>query len=140
MRGARHIILPLILAFICSSGLAEESSKLLVISNVPLEGEINRKKLKQIYLEDGINFPVRPLNMKSGSRSRSIFNAKIIGLTESRIKAYWAQMKFTGRVSPPKEFATTDELISFLNANPGYLAYVPATTEIPESLQVVFTF
>ena len=90
-------------------------------------------------MEGGINFPVKPINMAAGLKIRSAFNAKVIGLTEARIKAYWAQMQFTGRVAPPKEFDTVKELLNYLQENPGYVAYVPADTALPESLNVVYS-
>ena len=117
----------------------EKATQILVVTNVESVGELNKKQIKQIYLEGGINFPVKPVTISSGAKIRSVFNAKVIGLTDSRIKAYWAQMKFTGRASPPKELASVEEVIKFLNDNPGYIAYIPASTKIPEKLHVVYS-
>ncbi len=115
-----------------------DSPQILVIVNVNNVGKLSKKQIKQIYLEGDINFPVKPINMAAGTKIRSVFNAKVIGLTESRIKAYWAQMQFTGRATPPREFENVNQLLDFMLNNPGYIAYVPADTVLPESLTIVY--
>ncbi len=113
------------------------SKQLLVVTNVKEIGELNKSQLRQVYLEGGIKIPVKPLGFKAGNKYRSIFNIKIIGLTEARIKSYWAQMKFTGRASPPKEFSNVEELLDYLANNSGYIAYIPSDTKLPDGLHVV---
>lgn len=122
-----------------STNTFAEKKQLLVITSLPSLEKLSKSQIRQIYLQGGINVQVKPLTFSSGNKNRSIFNTKIIGLTESRIESYWAQMKFTGRATPPQEFATTEELLTFLIHNSGYIAYVPANTEIPNSLNVVLT-
>lgn len=100
--------------------------------------DVSKKQLKQIYMNNGINFSAKPINLSSG-KARSIFNAKIIGLTNTRIKSYWAQMKFTGRANPPLELENPDKVIKFLEENPDYIAYVPNNIDKPESLSIIYT-
>ncbi len=140
MRALHHLLKILVLqgVIVASANVPADNSRILVVTNNHSLGELSKKQIKQIYLQGGINFPVKPINLKPGDKFRAIFNAKIIGLTEPRIQAYWAQMRFTGRISPPLELPTIDEMIKFLDNNPGYIAYLPADTEIPPSLSVVY--
>lgn len=115
-----------------------DDNKLFVVTNQKDIEKLSKNQIRQIYLDGGINIPVKPLGFESGDKLRSIFNIKIIGLTESRIEAYWAQMKFTGKVTPPKEFSNTDGLLSFLKNNDGFIAYFSDETEVPDWLNVVY--
>ena len=81
---------------------------------------------------------LHPVAMAPGNRLRSIFNAKIITLPESRIQSYWAQMRFSGRMTPPKEFDTLEAMLAYIANNKGAVGYVPAETELPEHLTVIY--
>ena len=81
---------------------------------------------------------LHPVAMAPGNRLRSIFNAKIITLPESRIQSYWAQMRFSGRMTPPKEFDTLEAMLAYISNNKGAVGYIPAETELPEHLTVIY--
>lgn len=115
-----------------------DGNKLFVVTNQKSIEKLSKSQIRQIYLNGGINIAVKPLGFESGDKLRSIFNIKIIGLTESRIEAYWAQMKFTGKVTPPQEFSSTDDLLSFLENNSGFIAYLPGDAQVPDWLNVVY--
>jgi hypothetical protein len=79
----------------------------------------------------------KAVNLPAGNPLRIDFNTKLVGLTESRIQAYWAQMRFTGRSKPPVEFRSTKEIIAYLLKEENAVAYLPADTKIPDELTVV---
>ena len=43
------------------------------------------------------------------------------------MKAYWREMIFSGRASPPLEAAWEAEALAFVRANAGAIGYVSAT-------------
>jgi len=43
------------------------------------------------------------------------------------VKAYWREMIFSGRASPPLEAAWEAEALAFVRANAGAIGYVSAT-------------
>lgn len=140
MKNLHHLfaVLTLLGVNTLSMSSVADDSQLLVVTDVKNIDKLSKNQIRQIYLEGGIQLPVKPLGFKSGDKFRSIFNTKIIGLTESRIESYWAQMKFTGRASPPKEFAKVEDLLGFLQNNSGFIAYLPSDIEVPDSLNVVY--
>ena len=73
------------------------------------------------------------------SQTRVIFNTKVVGLTESRIQSYWAQMKFTGRFTQPKEVQSEQEMLVYLRNNKGSIGYLTADTNIPQGLHIMFS-
>ena len=60
-------------------------------------------------------------------------------MAESRIQSYWAQMKFTGRLTPPEEVRNEREMLAYLTHNKGSIGYLTADTELPEDLVVLFS-
>ena len=129
----------LLSASLLTPNVFASESKIWVVTNNTQLSALSKTQLKQIYMEGGVHFPIKPINMAPGAKIRSVFNAKIIGLTETRIKAYWAQMQFTGRAKRPQEFDTVDNLLEYLQTNPDYIAYVPSGTNLPDSLKIVYS-
>ncbi len=115
-----------------------EGSTLYVVSNGIQINSLEKKRIKQIYMEGGW-MEIKPLSLAQGHKLRTIFNSNIIGLTESRINSYWAQMTFSGRATPPKEFDNLKDLMSHLINCPGCIAYLPSDITIPKPLNVVYT-
>lgn len=72
------------------------------------------------------------------SQTRVIFNTKVVGLTESRIQSYWAQMRFTGRRTAPKEIDGSKSIISYLESNEGAVSYLPEGSKIPDGLTILY--
>lgn len=116
--------------------MADKRYLYVVSSNTTLEG-LHKKEIKHIYM-DSISFDLKPINLKQGHTLRTVFNSKVIGLTESRIGAYWAQMKFTGRAKPPVEFKSETEVVQFLKSNPGFIGYISSQHDIPSFLSVIY--
>lgn len=119
----------LIVFIFCSLSLFANANDLLVVSSQMSPVELSRQQIKQVYLGarlsiDGVN--IQPLALPVGVRWRSVFNSKVIGLSEARIQSYWAQMRFTGRRTEPVEVDNTDSLIAKLKQQPGTLGYLPS--------------
>ncbi len=83
-------------------------------------------------------YVLEPVAMSPGNRIRAIFNAKVIALPESRIQSYWAQMRFSGRQTPPVEFDNLEAVINFVSNHEGAVGYVPADTVLPDNVNVVY--
>ena len=47
-------------------------------------------------------------------------------------------MRFSGRMTPPKEFGTLEAMLAYIANNKGAVGYVPAETELPEHLTVIY--
>ena len=73
------------------------------------------------------------------NQTRVLFNTKVIGLTESRIQSYWAQMRFTGRKKAPREFSNEQSMLDYLIDNAGAVGYLPEGISVPNELTVLYT-
>ena len=79
-----------------------------------------------------------PIALSPGEVARSVFNVRVVGLTESRIQAYWAQMRFSGRQQRPQTAQSIEELILMIESTDNTIGYLPEDTPIPSSLKVIY--
>ncbi|EOB4124788.1 hypothetical protein ACGLQO_002448 [Vibrio vulnificus] len=68
---------------------------------------------------------------------RARFFGKVANMRTSQINAYWAKLKFSGRMRAPDVIETDIELVEHLLANPNAIGYMQ--TSPPEELKVVAT-
>ncbi|MAS24358.1 MAG: hypothetical protein CMI08_02720 [Oceanospirillaceae bacterium] len=112
---------------------------LMVIANTGgKEITLTREQVRNLFMGASLGYDFNPVALPPRNHVRSLFNAQVIGLTESRIQSYWSQMKFTGRMKPPKELNNPEAILEFISQNRGSVGYVPAGVEIPASLTVVY--
>lgn len=115
-----------------------DGNQLLIITHSQTQTQwVDKKSIKRIYMESANR--LKAINLPKNNKARAIFNTKIIGLTESRISSYWAQMKFTGRGTPPMVLESDIEAMAFIQKNPGYIAYINSRDELPDNVRVIHT-
>ena len=85
-----------------------------------------------------IPYDLEAIALPSENHTRVLFNTKVVGLTESRIQSYWAQMRFTGRKKAPKEIESEQLVLEYLKNNQGTIGYLPAGITLPKELTVVY--
>lgn len=117
----------------------KSSVEVIVIKNIenPIK-TITKSQLRSVFL--GRNtLMFEPVIPPVETITRIIFNTKIIGLNESRIQSFYAQMRFSGRARPPKELPTTDALLHHITITPSAITYVPQGTKLPDNVEVIYT-
>ncbi|MDO6691671.1 hypothetical protein Q4574_00180 [Aliiglaciecola sp. 3_MG-2023] len=101
--------------------------------------ELNRQQIRNLFMGGAVPYQLHAVALAPENKSRLLFNNKVIGLTESRIQSYWAQMRFTGRKKEPKQVNSESELLEYLKNNEGSLGYCSSDLEIPSELTVLLT-
>lgn len=115
------------------------ASDVVVVANTSVDDlKAEKRQIRDIFMGNDSQFLLKPVVLTAKSEARFVFNTKIVGLTESRIQSYWAQMRFSGRKKPPQEFETIDSILAFLQENKNSVAYLPADTEIPANLTIIY--
>ena len=124
------------------------AAELLIIANIDKDNAVNNNKsvnvvvnkrdVRDIFMGNNTDLKLIPVALAPNHKARDIFNTKIVGLTESRIQSYWAQMRFSGRKKPPREFNSVAEMLEFVENNHNTVAYVPSNTEVPEQLTIIY--
>ena len=96
--------------------------------------------VSRIFLGKSNNFPggaqAIPINQDDGSASRVKFNETVCKKNASQYKAYWSQLMFTGKGTPPKDAGTDAAVKALIAANPNMIGYVDASA-VDASVKVV---
>tara|TARA_B100000287_G_scaffold356985_1_gene348091 strand:- start:1456 stop:1881 length:426 start_codon:yes stop_codon:yes gene_type:complete len=122
------------------SDMVNADEGVVVVANTGGESiELSREQVRNLYMGASLGYDFNPVALPPRNHVRSLFNTQVIGLTESRIQSYWSQMKFTGRMKPPKELNNPEAILEFISQNRGSVGYLPSGVEIPASLTVVYS-
>ncbi len=95
---------------------------------------LTRDQLSRFFLkkatawEDGRT--VTPADLFEASPVRVAFSMEVHRKSVAAVKAYWQQRIFSGSDVPPPEFAADSEVLTYVRARPGAIAYVSAGAEL----------
>ena len=118
---------------------SSQAIDLMVVANTDITDiNVKKREVRDIFMGSSSQFPLKPVALTPDNEARLIFNTKIVGLTESRIQSYWAQMRFSGRKKPPIEFDSVESLLTFMINNQGTIAYLPSNTKLPTGFTVIY--
>lgn len=99
--------------------------------------------VSRIFLGKSNNFPggaqAIAINQDEGSAARVKFNDSVCKKNASQYKAYWAQLMFTGKGTPPKDVGGDAAVKALIAANPNMIGYVDASA-VDASVKVVYKF
>lgn len=113
---------------------------IIIVANVDDKSiKLNRQQIRNLFMGGAVPHQLQAIALSPDNESRLLFNTKVIGLTESRIQSFWAQMRFTGRKKEPKEISSESELLEYLKNHQGALGYCRSGIEIPSELTVLLT-
>lgn len=97
--------------------------------------------ISRIFLGKSKSFPAGgqavPVNQNEGSATRDKFNEAVCKKNASQYKAYWSQLVFTGKGTPPKDAGDDAAVKAQVAANPNAIGYVDASV-VDASVKVVF--
>ncbi|KUI97558.1 hypothetical protein [Vibrio sp. MEBiC08052] len=127
------------LLILCPLSYAKPQPDILVIANTASHlPALTHHEIRQIYMGGTLSRKYQAVALTVGNPTRILFNTKVIGLTESRIQSYWAQLLFTGRSHPPLELSSAKELLNYVTKTNNAIGYVPAQLELPHDVIVVY--
>ena len=122
-----------------ASSHARSANAIIVVANIQDTSiTLSRQEIRNLFMGGALSYDLRAIALPPENQTRVLFNTKVVGLTESRIQSYWAQMRFSGRKTPPTELASETLVIEYLQKHPGTIGYLPADVEIPDGLTVLF--
>lgn len=122
------------------SGVATcDENSIAVVANIQDSSiKLSRQQVRNLFMGSSLQYDLQAVALPPANQTRVIFNTKVVGLTESRIQSYWAQMRFSGRKKPPVELKSEAILVKYLQNNPNSVGYLPADAVVPDGLTVIF--
>ncbi len=127
----------LLLVLISASSLAQADS-LIAIVHPDNHSALSTDDVRNIFLGKVRKFPgggsAVPVEIAGDEAPlNENFDNKVLNKTPSQLRAYWSQMVFTGRATPPKQVGSTEDLIKLIEANPNMIGFV---SSLPTSAKV----
>ena len=94
------------------------SETIIVVANTSNKSiQLNRQQVRKLFMGGVTPYNLKAIALPPENQIRVLFNTKVLGLTESRIQSYWAQMRFTGRRTAPKEIKSEALALQYLTQN-----------------------
>lgn len=136
-KPAHWLRLTLLSALITSSSAWAEIAVIVHPSN---GASVSSEEVQRLFLGKLKSFPAggeaNPVNQKEGIAVREQFNQAVLGKSESQLKAYWSQLVFTGKGTPPKELDNDDAVKAYVAGTPSGIGYIDAS-KVDGSVKVV---
>ena len=66
----------------------------------------------------------KPVDLVDSNPDRANFYQALVGKDLSEINAYWARLVFSGRLRPPVQVSSSDEVLKWVVNNPGGIGFV----------------
>ena len=125
-------------AGLLAAGAAQAEVVVVVSASSPVTA-VTKDQAAQIFLNKSVKLPgggaATPIDQASGP-ARGEFYTKVTGKDEAQLKAYWAQLTFTGKAQRPKQAASAAEARKLVAASPGAIGYL-APSDVDASVRVV---
>lgn len=119
--------------------IADAKSGVVVVANITNQQvKLSKQQARNLFMGASIGLNLHVVILPADNLARVEFNTKVVGMTESRIQSYWAQMRFSGRRTPPKELPNTQAIIAYLATHPDSVSYLPKSSKIPDGLTVIY--
>ena len=131
----RPLLLAVLLTFVAE---AQAAGVLIVANTVERDLKLTRIEVRNLFMGEASDLALNAIALPPDNLTRVLFNTKVGGLTESRIQAYWAQMRFSGRKQPPREFENEAAALQYVLANEGAVGYFSQDMPLPEGLVILY--
>jgi ABC-type phosphate transport system substrate-binding protein len=118
----------LLLSFSSQAGIA-------IIANKSVTADLSATQLAQLYTNRANDLGFTPVNQSETSIG-IYFHDNVVKKSPSQMKAFWSKLVFTGKGTPPKEFASDEEVLAFVSSTPGAIGYVD-DTKVNDSVRVI---
>ncbi len=114
-----------------SGGLWAEEFVVIVHPDSTINGA-DADSIKRLYLgktSQLLSVRLTPADLPEGNSVRDSFYEIVVGKDASQLKAYWAQLIFTGGGSPPTTQRSDETMVQWVSAKQNSIGYVSASAD-----------
>ena len=95
---------------------------------------VDRKFVADAFLKKVTRWPhdqaIHPVDLVPGAPARERFTQEILRRSVAAVKSYWQQQIFAGRDVPPPELDSDEQVVRYVLAHPGAIAYVSGSAHV----------
>ncbi|NQD38389.1 phosphate ABC transporter substrate-binding protein [Permianibacter sp. IMCC34836] len=138
MKSCKFFAVALVASLVAAVAQAEVS---VVVHPSSPAASMSEDDISKLFLGKSKSFPngdtAVPINQNEGSAVRDKFNDAVVKKNASQLKAYWSQLVFTGKGTPPKDAGDDAEVKKLVAANPNMIGYIDSSA-VDGSVKVVY--
>jgi ABC-type phosphate transport system substrate-binding protein len=123
----------LVLAGLAVASAAASADVVVIVSAKNAASSMTADEIAGIYL--GKSNALKPVDNAGAVRGE--FYTKVAGKDEAQVKAIWSKLVFTGKATPPRELASSGDVVKAVGADPNAIGYVEKSA-LDASVKVVF--
>jgi ABC-type phosphate transport system, periplasmic component len=139
MKTIRWLLAPLALA-LCAGQLRAQGFVVVVRADNPV-ASLSRAKLSDLFLKRATRWDdgsvAVPVDLDAADHAREAFTRQVHGKAVTAVQAFWQQQIFSGKLAPPVERSSDEEVLEFVRSRPGAIGYVSAGTTLGAGVKAV---
>jgi len=136
MKRSKILLLSILMVFALISGQVLAQSYKVIVNKDSSISSLTKDQISKLFLKKVTRFTdgttALPVDLVSDSSIRQAFSEDIHGQSVASVRKYWQKQIFSGRGVPPPEKPNDQEVIAFVEANPGAIGYISASASADE--------
>jgi ABC-type phosphate transport system substrate-binding protein len=123
----------LVLAGLVLASAAASADVVVIVSAKNAASTMTANEISAIYL--GKSNALKPVDNTGAVRTQ--FYSQVAGKDEAQVKAIWSKLVFTGKATPPKELASSSDVVKAVGADPNAIGYVEKSA-VDSTVKVIY--
>ena len=125
-----------LLSALAATTLSAGAETVVIVSQQNAASRMFSEQASQFFLGKSNQFT--PIDQADGSPIRADFYRKVADKDPAQVKALWSKLIFTGKATPPKEYATSAEVKKAVAADPKAIGYIEKAA-VDDTVKVILT-
>jgi ABC-type phosphate transport system substrate-binding protein len=126
----------MLLAAIAAAALPASAETVVIVNKANPATRMFSEQASQFFLGKSAMFT--PVDQPESSPIRADFYHKVADKDPAQVKAIWSKLVFTGKATPPKEYASNAEVKKAVAADPKAIGYIDKSA-VDDSVKVILT-
>ena len=131
-----NLMSTLLLAALAAATTAASAETVVIVSQKNPATRMFSEQASQFFLGKSNLFT--PVDQAEGSAVRADFYRKVADKDPAQVKALWSKLVFTGKATPPKEYAGNDAVKKAVAADPKAIGYIDKSA-VDDTVKVILT-
>jgi ABC-type phosphate transport system substrate-binding protein len=126
----------MLLAAIAAVALPASAETVVIVNKANPATRMFSEQASQFFLGKSAMFT--PVDQPESSPIRADFYHKVADKDPAQVKAIWSKLVFTGKATPPKEYASNAEVKKAVAADPKAIGYIDKSA-VDDTVKVILT-
>ncbi|MFA9216452.1 MAG: hypothetical protein ACEQSK_05025 [Sphingomonadaceae bacterium] len=130
------LLTSVLLATCAAAALPAAAETVVIVNKANPATRMFSEQASQFFLGKSAMFT--PVDQPESSAIRADFYHKVADKDPAQVKAIWSKLVFTGKATPPKEYASNAEVKKAVAADPKAIGYIDKSA-VDDTVKVILT-